>query len=310
MRIAIMGAGGMGGFLGAKLLKAGYDVAFIARGAHLEALRENGLALLSEEGDIHVAPVTASDDPGAIGPVDMIIFSVKLFDTEQAAAACLPLMQDKTFLLTLQNGVESVEMISRIIGPGRTLAGSIYVSASIAEPGVIRHNGGANMLMYAGPEDFPEENYKPVADMVAAAGLTGDRHPDMRVMLWEKFVLLAANAGLGTLTGRDAGALCRDPDSRPLFRQALQEVVAVARADGVTLSDGLVDMIMARIDGLKGQNLMASQAVAKARGQRLELEWIQGTLHRLGRKYSIPTPLHSLCYVCLKPYADSAPDRG
>ncbi|MFC7050651.1 ketopantoate reductase family protein [Emcibacter nanhaiensis] len=306
MKIGIIGAGGMGGFLGVKLAEAGHDIYFVARGKHLEAMTEKGLTLREESGETTVTNFTAAADPAGFGEMDLIIFGVKLYDTMEAAKLCLPMMGPGTVILTLQNGVESVDMISEVVGDNRTIAGSIYVSANIEEPGVIRHNGGANMMMYAGPAGMEETQYNKIATVIRDSAMAGDRHPDMMVMLWEKFVLLAANAGLGAVTGLDAGTLCRDPDSRPLFEMALREAEAVANASGVTLQEGLVPMFMARVDELGGQKLLASQAYAKLHGNKLEVEWIQGTIHRLGQKYGVPTPVHSLCYVCLKPFANGA----
>ncbi|WP_417318177.1 ketopantoate reductase family protein [Emcibacter sp.] len=306
MRIGIIGAGGMGGFLGVKLASAGHDIFFVARGKHLEAMKKKGLTLKMEEGDETTRDFTTAESPENFGQMDLIIFAVKLYDTLDAAKLCLPMMGPETVILTLQNGVESVDLISEVVGAGHTIAGSIYVSANIEEPGVIRHNGGANMMMYAGPNGFDEARYEKVAAIIRDTGMAGDRHADMMVMLWEKFVLLAANAGLGAMTGLDAGALCSDPDSRPLFEMALTEAEAVANASGVALQEGLVSMFMERIDALKDQKLLASQAYAKLHGNKLEVEWIQGTIHRLGQKYGVPTPVHSLCYVCLKPFADGA----
>ena len=304
MKIGIIGAGGMGGFLGVKLAEAGHDIYFVARGKHLETMLQKGLTLKEESGETTVTNFTAAVDPAGFGEMDLIIFSVKLYDTMEAAKLCLPMMAADSVILTLQNGVESVDMISEVVGKNRTIAGSIYVSANIEEPGVIRHNGGANMMMYAGPDGIDEAQYDKIAAVIKDSAMAGDRHPDMMVMLWEKFVLLAANAGLGAVTGLDAGALCEDPDSRSLFEMALQEVEAVANASGVTLQEGFIPMLMARIDALKGQKLLASQAYAKLHGNKLEVEWIQGTIHRLGQQYGVPTPVHSLCYVCLKPYAN------
>ncbi|WP_321391264.1 2-dehydropantoate 2-reductase [Emcibacter sp.] len=306
MKIGIIGAGGMGGFLGVKLAEAGHEVFFVARGKHLEAMKEKGLTLREEERDTTVTSFIAAEDPSSFGEMDLIVFSVKLYDTMEGARLCLPMMGPDTIILTLQNGVESVDMISEVVGHNKTIAGSIYVSANIEGPGVIRHNGGAGMMMYAGPDGIDEKQYEKIAAVVQDSAMAGDRHPDMMVMLWEKFVLLAANAGLGAMTGMEAGAMCQDPDIRPLFEMALKEVEAVANAAGVSLQQGLVPMMMARIDALKGQNLLASQAYAKLHGNKLEVEWIQGTIHRLGQKYGVPTPVHSLCYVCLKPFANGA----
>ena len=184
MRIAIMGSGGMGGFLGTKLAAAGHEVIFVARGKHLSAINSQGLKLLSPEGDIHIHPVTACEDTRDVGPVDLILFCVKLYDTDQAARACLPLMQDTTFILTLQNGVESVDLISAIVGPDKTIGGSIYVSASIASPGVITHSGGTNTIRFAERDNQQSPRTDILEQIFDQAGLIGVREDNLQTMLW------------------------------------------------------------------------------------------------------------------------------
>lgn len=302
MKIAIMGSGGIGGYLGFKMVKAGYDVTFIARGAHLKAMQEKGLALHTFEGEDHV-DVTAVDDSSAVGPVDMILFSVKLYDTMDAAEMCRPMMGDDTFILTLQNGVESVDLISSVVGPDRTLGGSIYVSANIESPGVIRHNGGNDLIRYG--ETVKSDRMEKVARLLEDAGLNGQPAEDMRAMLWEKFVLLASNAGLGGMTDKSARQMCTDDDIRPLFISGLQEVLDIARAEKIAVDPDVVGVVMAYMDNLPEEfDLIASQLLDKRNGKKLELEWLQGTIHRLGRKHGVPTPIHSMAYLALKPYVD------
>jgi len=304
MRIAIMGSGGMGGFLGAKLASAGNEVIFIARGRHLQAIRSHGLKLLSPEGDIHINPAQASDNSAEVGPVDLILFCVKLYDTTEAARACLPMMTADSFILSLQNGVESVGMISDIVGRGKTVGGSIYVSANIQAPGVITHSGGTNSIHFA--EDGPRG---PRSDILLRlfrqAGLIGICEDNLPQMLWTKFVLLCANASVGSLTDSGAVSMCSNPDSREMLLKAMQEVCDVAAAMGVILPADTVDRLLTLILNVgQKKDLIASQCLDLRGGRRLELEWTAGTLHRLGKKYNVPTPVNSTAYVALKRFAN------
>lgn len=302
MKIAIMGSGGIGGYLGFKMVKAGHDVTFIARGPHLTAMQDKGLTLRTLDGEDHV-DVSAVQDTAEVGPVDMILFSVKLYDTTVAAEICRVMMDENTFILTLQNGVESVDLISGVVGPNRTLGGSIYVSANIESPGVIRHNGGNDLIRYG--EMVKTARMEKVAKLLDDAGLNGLPADDMRAMLWEKFVLLTVNAGLGGMTDKSARQMCGDDDIRPLFIAGLQEVVDVARAQDIAVDPDVVKTVMAYMDNLpEGFDLIASQLLDKRNGKKLELEWLQGTVHRLGRKYGVPTPIHSMAYLALKPYVN------
>lgn len=309
MRIAIMGTGGMGGFLGAKLAASGHEVIFIARGAHLEAIKSNGLKLISDEGDIHINPAMAYQNTTDIGPVDLILFCVKLYDTVEAAQACLPMMDDGTFILTLQNGVESVDMISDVVGQDRTVGGSIYVSASIREPGVIQHSGGHNTIRFAEVDNQPSARTEILEHILKEAGLTGIREENLQQMLWSKFVLLSSNAGIGALTDSGAAAICADPVTRDVLRGAMQEVYDLATAMDIKLPPDVVDTIFKLVLNVgQGKDLVASQCLDLRLGKKLELEWIQGTILRLGRKYGVPTPINNTVYVALKRFANGKQD--
>lgn len=303
MRIAIMGSGGMGGYVGAKLSSAGHEVIFIARGQHLKAIQKQGLRVLSPDGDIHIQPAQAVEDTTKVGSVDLILFSVKLYDTEAAARSCLPMMDENTFMLSLQNGVESIDLISKIVGNNKTIGGAIYVSAHIESPGVIRHNGGTDILLFAEEDSKPSVRTDCLEKILNEAGLKAKRHDDLHVMLWSKFILLSANAGIGSLTGLGILAIKQDPDMYPLFREAMLEAQAVARAMGVDLQEDLIEGIFKVIENLDGHDLIASQALDLKKGRKMELEWIQGTIHRLGKKHNVPTPVHSTAYIALKRFA-------
>jgi len=303
MRIAIMGSGGMGGYVGAKLSAAGHEVIFIARGEHLKAIQEKGLKLLSPDGDLHIQPAQAFEDTREVGRVDLIIFCVKLYDTEKAAQACQPMMDQNSFILSLQNGVESLDLINKIVGDHRTLGGAIYVSAHIESPGIIRHNGGTDIIQFAEENNEKTPRTACLEKILNQAGLKGICHDDIQVMLWNKFILLSANAGMGSLTGLGIIGMLKDPDIAPMLRAAMKEAEAVAHAMGVKLADDLIDNIYKVFNNLDGHDLIASQALDLQKGRKMELEWIQGSIHRLGKKYGVATPIHSTAYVALKRFA-------
>lgn len=305
MRIAIMGSGGMGGFLGIKLATSGHDAIFIARGEHLKAIKSQGIKLLSHEGNQHIHPAKAYENPKDVGPVDLILFCVKLYDTEQAAQACIPMMGDKTFILTLQNGVESVEMISAIVGPNKTLGGAIYVSASIHAPGVIKHSGGNKTIRFAEIDNQASTRTEILESIFKDTGLNGVRADNLQKMLWTKFVLLCANAGLGALTNSGAVSMCSDKDSREVFVSTMWEVYDVATAMGIALPENTVEDALNLVLSVgDNQDLIASQCLDLRCGKKLELEWIQGTLHRLGQKHGVPTPINSTAYMALKRFVN------
>lgn len=300
-----MGSGGMGGFLGIKLAASGHDVTFIARGKHLAAIKSQGIKLLSRAGDMHIHPATACENTKDAGMFDLILFCVKLYDTEQAARACLPMIGDRTFILTLQNGVESVDIISTVVGPGKTVGGSIYVSANILSPGVIKHSGGIDTIRFAEVNNQPSARTEILERIFNDAGLMGIREENLQKMLWTKFVLLCANAGLGSLTDSGAAAMCSDPDTREILLGAMWEVYHVAQAMGIILPPNTVDDVLSLIlSAGHHKDLIASQCLDLRSGNRLELEWVQGVLHRLGRKYNVPTPINSTAYVALKRFRD------
>ena len=212
MKIAVMGAGGMGGWLGAKLAAAGNEIAFIARGAHLEAMRTSGLSVSGAE-TLRLAHVAATDNPGDIGPVDVILFCVKLYDTESAARALVPLLGPKTFVITVQNGVESADRIGQIIGDGRTLAGAAYFPANIAAPGEIAYVGrieGKPHIAFGEPGDGPSERAQEFAGICRAAGIDTEVFDDTESMIWEKFCLIAGTSAATALTRQTVGVVRSD----------------------------------------------------------------------------------------------------
>lgn len=302
-----MGAGGMGGWLGARLASGGNEVGFIARGDHLKALQLRGLEICGAD-SMHLPAVFATDNPQEIGPVDAILFCVKIYDTEKAAKMLLPLLGHQTFVVTVQNGVESAQQLSRVIGKGRTLSGAAYFPANIAAPGKIEYVGrigGKPHIAFGEPGGGASERAQVFASLCRSAAIDAQVFDDTEAMIWEKFCLVAATSAATAVTRQTVGAVRNDPDLRWLLHQAIAEAAQTARKIGVNLDEHLeartLDFIDQNPPGGK-----ASQLVDLERGRQLELEGLSGTVVRLGRQSGISTPVHATVYAALKPFKDGA----
>jgi len=302
MKIAVMGAGGVGAYVGARLQAAGEDVAYIARGAHLAALKKDGLRIESADGPLHLPHVQASDDPRRIGAVDLVLFAVKLWDAESAARTLAPLLGAHTRVVTLQNGIDSVAMVARHVPREQVIGGSIYVSAVIARPGVISSVGAFHRIVLdaAGGDRVVAEF---VAACTRADGIDCVATDSIERALWEKFVALSSISGATSLMRTTVGPIVGNAESREFLRQLVGEGVAVAKAAGIALADDYFDATMAKFMGLPPQ-FRASMAEDLERGKPLELNWLSGRMHGLGRQYGVPTPAHSAVYRALALHAD------
>ena len=303
MRIAVMGAGGVGGYFGAKLAAAGEEVVFVARGAHLAALRERGLRVETNAGEIVLDSAEATDDPASTAPADIILFCVKLYDAEAAAEACRPLLKPGGWIISLQNGVESVERVSAVLGEGRTLGGAAFIGARIEQPGVIVQAGFAAdpFITFGAPDGSRPEAAVDFAARSAAAGFRATLVDDMAAALWNKFVVLGPTSALTALTRQPLGPIREDEVMRQALVQAVAETAAVGRALGVDLAEDIEEKSMASLDGLPAES-KASQLLDLERGNRLEVDWLSGALHRLGKQTGVPTPAHSTVYAALRPF--------
>ena len=307
MRIAIMGAGGVGGYLGAKLAAGGQDVSFIARGAHLRALRESGLRVSGAQ-SLHLSRVQATDNLREVGAVDLVLFCVKLYDTDAAAAALEPLIGPDTCVLSVQNGIESAARIARAIGADRVLAGAAYFPANIAAPGAIAYLGciaGKPQLAFGEPGAGASARAGIIAGMFDAAGVSARVCASTELMLWEKFCLVAATSATTTLARQPIGVVREDADLRWMLAEAVAEAARVGRRAGVALPEDLETQVLRAIDGNPPHG-KASQLVDLERGRRLELDGLSGAIVRLGRELGEPTPVHATVYAALKPYIDGA----
>ncbi len=287
-------------YLGGRLAAVGEDVAFVARSAHLEALRRDGLRIESPFGDLHLPQVAATDDPARIGPVDLVLFTVKLYDSETAAAALGPLVGPHTRVLTLQNGIDSLDILARYVPSGQLVGGSIYVAASIARPGVISVPGGSRRLVVGQASDPVVQALREVCER--GVGIEIETVGDVAPVLWEKFVILCAFAGATSLMRAGIGAILADPEARVFIEQLRDEGFAVAAASGHPVPEERRPKMMALWQSLPPET-RSSMANDLARGKPLELEWLSGRMHALGTDLGVPTPAHTAVYRALHLHA-------
>jgi 2-dehydropantoate 2-reductase len=306
MRIAVVGAGGVGGGFGAALAKAGAEVTFIARGAHLAAMKQEGLKIQGPRGETHLVPTRATDDPAEIGKVDIVLFCVKLWDVESAGEQIKPLIGPDTAVIPLQNGVDAAERLVPILGGSAVMGGVAQISASIIKPGVILQVGTFMRMIFGELDGKRSKRGEEFLALCQKAGFDATLSEQITTELWMKFILLAANASITAATRQPIGILRDDPDLRAVFEAAWQETAAVGRASGVTLPADAVDKIR-EFMGHAPPAMKASMALDLERGNRLELPWLGGKVVELGRKLGIPTPAHSLMYALLKPYIMGTP---
>ena len=306
MRIAVIGTGGVGGGFGAALAKAGGDVTFVARGAHLAAMRENGLRVEGDRGETVIHPVQATSDIASIGPVDIVLFCVKLWDVESAGEQIKPLIGPSTGVIPLQNGIDSGDRLLPILGAAHVMGGTVGISATIARPGVIRQTGTFMTMAFGERDGRPSPRGEALRDLAKAAGIATLLSPNIAVQVWEKFILLTAMSGCTAVTRLPVGKLRDDPDIFALFEGVMRETAAVGRAEGVPLADDVVEKRAAMIKS-QPPGVMASMGVDLIRGNRLELPWLAGKVVELGRKHGIPTPSNGAIFAALKPYANGTP---
>jgi 2-dehydropantoate 2-reductase len=306
MRIAVVGAGGVGGGFGAALAKAGADVSFIARGAHLAAMKNEGLKVLSPRGDTHLVPAQATDDPASIGKVDIVLFCVKLWDVESAGAHIKPLIGPDTAVIPLQNGVDAAERLIPILGSNAVMGGVAQISASIVSPGVIQQVGTFMRMIFGEFDGRASKRASDFLELCLRAGFDTTLSEQILTDLWMKFILLASNASMMAATRQPIGKLRDDPDLRPFFLAAYKEVIDVGRAKGVALPADAVDQIVGFTSHMPPA-MKASMAIDLDRGNRLELPWLGGKVVELGRALGVPTPTHGMMAAMLKPYIMGTP---
>ena len=306
MRIAVMGTGGTGGYFGGLLARAGEEVAFIARGAHLEAIGKNGLAIKSVLAGDFTISATATDNPADIGPVDFVLFCVKAYDNAAAAEQIRPLIGPETVVLSVQNGIDNEQQIGDVIGPDHVLGCVSYVSSTIQSPGVIAQTGGPGTLVLGEMQGGTSSRTEALQSTLQNSGITAELHQDIQVALWQKFIGICGVNGITALTRLPMGEIVACRETHNLMRGTMQEVEAVARAGGVNLPKGCVDQSMDFFSSMD-RSVRGSMYYDLAGGRRLELEVLNGAVVRLGSEHGIPTPINFAIYAALKPYLNGTP---
>lgn len=303
MKIGVVGAGGVGGYYGARLALAGAEVGLIARGDHLAAIQERGLRVRADDGDFTVR-VAASDDPAEIGPCDAVIFSVKSYDTDQAAALLEPLLKPETAVISLQNGVDNEEKIAARIGSEHVLGGVSFILAHIVEPGLVEQVGSVRRVIFGELDGSCSERATRLLTEFRRAEIDTDLAEDIRVVLWDKFAYLCALAGLTAATRLPIDKLLAVPETRNLFRDVVREVALVARAEGIELAEDIVDQKTAFAEAL-GPDSFSSLHHDLVTGHRLELDALHGELTRRAARHGIPVPVSEVIYALLRPWEDA-----
>jgi len=305
MKVAVMGTGAIGGYVGARLAIAGAQVTFIARGAHLEAIRTAGVRVFSPLGDVTVAPASASDDPRTVGPADVVLLGTKLYDVEAAAQAIGPMIHDDTAVICLQNGVDAPAIVERLHGAARVVPSVVMINGEVTNPGVIKHNA-MNMLTVGELDGRASRRLERFVAMANTAGIDTKLSEEIRLEVWRKFLLLAPMAALSGMTRLPLARIRSEPETWRLAEVGMREVAAVANAEGVRLTEQDAQETLAFVMRMP-ETWKASLTVDLEQGRRLEVEWFSGTVCRLGEAAGIDTPFHRVALGVLKPYAKGVP---
>jgi 2-dehydropantoate 2-reductase len=301
MRVAVFGAGGIGAYFGGRLAQAGVEVELIARGAHLEALRSDGLRVQSTRGDFEIV-LPATDDPADIGPVDFVLFTVKSQDTAAAAARLGPLLHPDTAVVSLQNGLGNVEAIAAEIGSGHTMGGAAYLLSTIAEPGLVVHSAGPATLIFGESDGRRSDRALRLLDALLAGGVEATLSDEIWRSVWDKFAFICALSGMTAAVRLPIGDIRSVPDSWQMLRGILREVAAVATAEGIDLSDDALDRHEALALGLE-PGTFSSLHYDMTHGKPMELEALHGELLRRARNHGLAVPATQAIYAILRPWA-------
>lgn len=301
MRIAVVGVGGVGGYFGGRLAQAGEEVHLIARGAHLEAIRRRGLRVRSVTGDFEVK-VPATDDPTEVGPVDHVLFCVKSYDTGSAAPSLRPLLRERTGVVSLQNGVDNEDILTRQLGERHVMGGVAFIFSAIAEPGVIAQTGGPRRILVGEMDGSRSGRVEELVAACRSAQIDAEATDDIRMALWDKLAFICAQAGMTAAVRLPIGEVREVPEAMALFRRIVEEVRAVAAAEGVELSEDAVDRHEAFARGLEPGS-SSSLHDDLVRGRRMELEALHGIVVRRAAVHGVPAPASEAVYAILRPWA-------
>lgn len=301
MRFAVVGSGGVGGYFGGRLAEAGHDVTFLARGAHLAAIRERGLRVESTEGNFTVNPAKAAEDAATVDPVDIVILAVKTWQVRDAAAQLLPMLRDDSAVLTLQNGVEAPDEVAAVCGEGRVIPGVCRLMSYVAEPGLIRHAGVTPRVEFGETDGRKSKRVEALhAALDGSKGVAATIPSDIQVALWDKFLFIAPFSAVGAVTRSPAGVWRHVPETRALLVAAMGEVVALARSRGVFLPEGAIEKTLGFTDRLP-EDATASMQRDLLDGKPSELEAQTGAIVRLAARAGIEVPANAFLYAALLP---------
>ena len=305
MRIVVIGAGGTGGYFGGLLARAGEDVSFLARGKQLEALRTHGLTVKSRLAGTFSLPVHATSDPQEIGPVDLVLFCVKTYDTGAASEGLHLFMGPQTVVLPIQNGIDAAEQLSGEVGMQHLVGGVAYVTSQIESPGVVAQTAGAGSIELGELAGGQSERTERLQQVLRHAGISVQLPPDIRVSLWEKFLFICAFSGVTALTRLPLGQVMAYQETSDLLKAVMKEGETVSRASGIALPEDIVERHYATLKALE-PSAMGSMAFDLLAGRRLEIEALNGTMVRLGKEHNLSLPFNYAIYAALKPYTNGA----
>src|SRR5574341_848928 len=300
MKIVIMGTGGTGGYYGRLLAKQGQDVAFIARGAHLQAIHKNGLQVKSIHGDFTVSPAKASDDPAQTASPDLILFCTKTYSTDEAVQAIKPIVGAGTTVLSLQNGIDAAERIGKVVGMEHMLAGATWISSAVEAPGVIKQVSDFRRVVLGELDGRLTPRAQAVYEAFKATGITAELSENILQVLWTKFVLISAASAFGSLTRLPMGDFRAVPETRAQIVALMKEVQLLAQAQGILLDEDATEKALQILDGFEPPTKPSMQRDLEA-GRRTELESMIGVIGRKGRERGVPTPLADMIYAALLP---------
>jgi len=301
MKIVIFGAGGIGGYFGARLADAGSEVHFIARGAHLTAIRENGLRVQSELGDLDINPALATDTPDDVGVADVVMLMVKLYDTENAARVMAPMVGKKTTVVSFQNGVTASDVLADAFGIKRVIGGTTNIGVKIGEPGQIVHTGTMAKITFGELNGRLKKRTKSLLAVFEKAGLDVELSNEITAALWSKFIFLSTMSGITSLYRQPIGPIRDDPEKWQEFRHAMEEAYTVAIARGVALAPDLLEQRLEFVLGLPAE-MNSSMCFDLMTGRRLELPWLSGAVADMGRQLAVATPIHDEFVAALTPF--------
>jgi len=300
MKILIMGTGGVGGYYVGLLAQQGNEVTFVSRGAHLYAIRQDGLKVKSVHGDFTVFPANAVEDPATVEPVDLILFCVKTYNTDEATQAIRPAVGSQTVVLSLQNGIDAAERIGKVVGLEHVLGGATWLSSAVEAPGVIKQVSQFRRIVFGELNGGRSERIQSIYEVLNQTGITLEISEDIQKVLWTKFVFIAAVSSIGSLTRLSMGDYRSVPETRVLLSSIMQEVKALAQAQNIKLDNDVVAKSMEFIDN-SGPHIKPSMQLDVESGRRTELESMIGVIGRKGRELRVPTQVADFVYGSLLP---------